>query len=75
MCDICGCYPCMRGCPNDEAPEVYICASCKEPIVEGDECFELDGEHYHEDCFKDAAVGILMEEYGAVRKTAEVDTW
>ena len=65
----------MRGCPNDEPKEVETCAYCNEPIVEGDEYFELDGKCYHEDCFSDAATGILTKDYGAVRKTAEVDTW
>ena len=34
---------------------------------------ELEGEHYHQECFEDNAVLILMEEYGAIKGVAEVE--
>lgn len=62
--------------PRLDPPEpvtVATCAYCKEDIYDGDETVEFDGQHYHEDCFSDCAVGILMEHYGARRVTAGED--
>lgn len=62
MCDICGCYPCLSGCPNaPDPPEVYRCKHCDEPIVVGDEYYEMDGDHWHRECFEDIAVSLLLE--------------
>lgn len=41
--------------------------------MEGEEYVELEGEFYHQECFKDSAVLILMEEYGAIKGVAEVE--
>jgi hypothetical protein len=35
----------------------------------------MDGEYYHEDCFEDNAVSILVEECGAMKGTAEKIIW
>jgi hypothetical protein len=37
--------------------------------------YEMDGEYYHEECFEDNAVSILVEECGAMKGTAEKDDW
>lgn len=74
MCEVCRMSPCHPQCPNaPEPPTVYTCKSCNEPIVAGDEYYELDGEHYHEDCFNDNATSILVESCGAKKGTAETE--
>lgn len=74
MCEICHRCPCDPRCPNaPEPPTVYTCKHCGESIMEGDEYYELDGDYYHEDCFGDAAVSILLDQYGARYGVAEVD--
>ena len=73
MCEICHQYRCPSGCPNAPDPEpIAICKHCLEDIVVGDEYYEYDGEKYHEDCFADAAVDLLIEA-GAERKEASED--
>lgn len=74
MCKVCHKTPCDPRCPNaPEPPVVYTCKICKEGIVAGDDYYEMDGEFYHEDCFEDNAVKILMEECGAMRGVAEME--
>ncbi len=78
MCEFCGRSTCDCRCPNAPDPKtVAICKSCKEPICEGEDMIELDGSYYHDDCFGDCAVDILMEEYGAEKRVAMVedDEW
>lgn len=73
MCSICQQWPCNPRCPNaPDPPTVYTCKHCSEPIVDGDEYVELEGEYYHRDCFSDSAEAILMEQYGATMGVAEV---
>ncbi len=74
MCEICGQFHCDSRCPN--APDlkaVAICESCKEPIYEGEDMLELDGCCYHDDCSRDCAVELLMEEYGAEKCVAGLE--
>lgn len=74
MCDECRMSPCHPRCPNaPEPPKVYTCKICGEPIVEGEEYYEMDAEFYHEECFEDNAVQILMDECGAMKGTAELE--
>ena len=74
MCDICRQSPCHPQCPNaPDPPTVYVCKSCGDPIVVGDEYYEFDGDYYHEECFEDNATAILVEQCGATRGTAEED--
>lgn len=74
MCSVCLKSPCDNRCPNaPEPPAVFACEYCDEPIVEGDRYVELDGEHYHEECFSDCAEELLFDEYGASRGVAEVE--
>lgn len=56
--------------PRLDPPEprtAATCDHCREDIYEGEEAVEFDGRYFHEDCFSDCAVGILMEHYGARR--------
>lgn len=74
MCQVCLQTPCHPRCPNaPEPPKVYTCKICGEPIVEGEEYYEMDAEFYHEECFEDNAVQILMDECGAMKGTAELE--
>lgn len=74
MCIECGMTPCRSSCPNaQDSSKVYHCKYCGEDITQGEEYVELEGEHYHRECFEDSAVLILMEEYGAVKGVAEVE--
>lgn len=78
MCSECRMTPCHPRCPNAPEPAaVYTCKICKEPITEGEEYYEMDAEFYHEECFEDNAVKILLEECGAMKGTAEKedDRW
>ena len=72
MCEICHMTPCHPQCPNaPEPPAVYYCKVCGEPIVAGETYYEMDSEFYHEECFEDNAVNILMEECGAMKSVEE----
>lgn len=74
MCDICRQTPCHPCCPNaDDPPTVYTCEHCKEPIVVGDEYYELEGEFYHEECLEDNAVEILIDRDLVTQGIAEED--
>lgn len=74
MCDICRQTPCHPGCPNaPDPPAVHTCKLCGEAIRVGDDYYEMDGEFYHEECFEDNAVKILMDECGAMKGVAEED--
>ncbi len=76
MCAICGQFPCDSRCPNAPDPKtVVICEVCKEPIYEGEDMFKLDGCCYHDDCFRDCAVELLMEEYGAEECVARSENY
>ena len=49
------------------------CKYCGGEIYEYDEIAEIDGDLYHFDCFTDCAASILVEQYGAVIKEAEIE--
>ena len=73
MCSVCRKSPCDSRCPNaPDPPTVYTCKYCGEPIVEGDEYVDVDGDFYHSECVSDAAEGILMEQSWVTRGVAEV---
>ena len=62
MCMECRQYPCHPRCPNAPEPAaVYECAYCNEPIRAGDDYVELDGNHYHEDCYANKAPSLAVE--------------
>lgn len=71
MCEICHQSPCHPRCPNHEEVAVYTCKACGEAIVEGDDYYEMDGEFWHEDCFEDCAVQLLLDECGAMKGVAQ----
>ena len=74
MCAICMKSPCDSRSPNaPEPPAVYTCKSCGESIEVGEEYFELDGDHYHDNCFWEDAVQILLDDYGATRGVAKLE--
>jgi len=74
VCSVCLKSPCDPRCPNAPEPKsIYICNHCGEPIVEGEDYADVDGDYYHEECFTDCAAGILLEKYGAAIRTAEHD--
>lgn len=74
MCDVCRQSPCDPRCPNaPDPPTVYTCEHCGEPIVEGDEYVDVDGDYYHLECFEDCAAQILLEQVWVTKGVAEVD--
>ena len=56
-----------------EAERVFTCKYCDDDICVGDDCIELDGDYYHEDCFEECAVNILLEDYGACKHEVTSD--
>lgn len=70
---MCNCHlaKCDPRCPNaKDPPTAYVCALCGEPVVNGEEYAELDGEFYHRECFEEAAVDILLDKFGARKGVA-----
>lgn len=64
MCDICLHSPCLPQCPNAPPPPVvFTCYNCGEPIYEGDNYYDIEGEAWCEECIDDAL------------KTAELEEW
>lgn len=51
MCQYCHRCICPPACPNYEPKKVGSCEDCGEPIYEGDDIIEYNGESWHEDCF------------------------
>lgn len=72
MCKICLNGSCLRGCPNYEPKKVYECSNCDDDIYDGETYYEYDGNYYHESCFEDIAVELLVQN-GAYKGTAEVE--
>ena len=72
MCEICLSYPCLSRCPNAKDPEpVKICALCGEGIHVGEQYYQFEGESYHDDCFKDNLLDIVLDSNLAEKRTAE----
>lgn len=58
---------------RSDPPEPVCCGKCRQcnqDIVEGDDIITFDDNEYHEECFQDIAVSILLR-LGAVSKVAE----
>ena len=71
MCEICRRIPCVSSCPNAPEPHaIYRCKCCKEPITAGEPFYTFAGHCYHEECFEDSAVDILLDS-GAEKGIAE----
>lgn len=65
MCELCHASPCLTGCPNAPEPKaVYHCANCSSSIIEGEGCYEIDGEIYCECCIEDMTPKGLVEMVG-----------
>lgn len=74
MCEVCLTSPCNPRCPNaPEPPTVYTCEYCREPIVVGEDYWQLDGDYWHEDCFDDQLKVIVKERFDAYHGIAEVE--
>lgn len=71
MCAVCHMTICPSGCPNSgDERAVYTC-KCGDPIVENENYYEFDGVYYHEDCFYENAVDILID-IGATKGVADI---
>ena len=72
MCSECHMNPCHPRCPNAPEPRaIYRCKYCGEPIIEGDEYVEIDGDYYHRDsCIEDVALELLYDKFGLVTEVA-----
>lgn len=58
MCEICLQSPCPPRCPNaPEPPCVFICSGCGDPILDGDDYWDILGEQFCEGCI-DGARGV-----------------
>lgn len=74
MCSICGFSTCPSGCPNADEPEtVFTCEHCKDGITVGETYYEYDGCYYHEDCFEEIAVELLIKNGAEKREADESD--
>ena len=55
MCELCGHYPHVPGCPEEvedkEARSLFHCDACGFPVEEGDEYFEVEDSRLCWDCF------------------------
>lgn len=51
----------------DEWKPKHICCICKDALLPNEECFELDGNCYHAECFAEVAVDILVKDYDAMK--------
>lgn len=64
MCDVCLKVPCDNRCPNaPEPPHVFVCSGCGEPILEGDDYWEIMGEQWCECCITDAKGTAVYDPY------------
>ncbi len=52
---------------------IAVCEGCGEGIEVGDTYYEYDGDLYHEECFEDAALSILIGEGAALREASAED--
>ena len=61
MCAECRSTPCLSGCPNRVDKSIGVCPLCNEKILDYEPFYDFDSEKYHESCFQDSAVSILMD--------------
>ena len=72
MCDICGMFPCMKGCPNEKEEEpVHCCTRCGEPIFSGDRDAEICGETLCESCTDNISASEWLDIVGSEWQIAE----
>lgn len=72
MCDICGYFPCITGCPNsaDETP-VCHCTRCGDPIFDGDKYAEICDETLCENCVDGISPSEWLDIIGSEWQIAE----
>ena len=70
MCRDCLNHTC-GGCQNRDPLPVDSCSYCDFDIFEGDIFIEFEGKPYHEDCFQNCIVDILLNN-GCARKDCAV---
>lgn len=64
MCEFCHSYPHLSRCPNaPDPPIVYECSCCRGPIYEGEDCYDIDGVVWCEECILDARKEAECEDY------------
>jgi hypothetical protein len=62
MCEYCRQAPCDPRCPNAEEVVVCLCWNCCNEIREGDDMYDINGEHWCENCIDDAHTYAELEE-------------
>lgn len=63
MCEICLTTPCHPRCPNAPEPRiVHWCIHCYEPIREGDDFYDVDGEAWCEECMRNCRMVAEVDE-------------
>ena len=63
MCEICLTTPCHPRCPNAPEPRiVHWCIHCYEPIREGDDFYDGDGEAWCEECMRNCRTVAEVDE-------------
>ena len=72
MCSLCLHSPCVYGCPNRTEEKVYECSCCGDDIVDGEKYYYFNDCYYHEDCFEEKAVDMLLD-IGATKGIAGVE--
>lgn len=65
MCIECRQNPCHAQCPNHEWKAKHTCCVCGDDILPNDTFYELDTNCYHEECFQENAVDILVNQFQA----------
>lgn len=67
MCDMCLRWPCDPRCPNaPEPPVVFTCWNCGREIREGEDVYDINGEHWCQECIDDAhKYAELEDDYDA----------
>ena len=73
MCEYCHQSPCHPRCPNYVPEKVYTCTMCDEPIDEGEEYVDIDGDPCHFDCVDDLTTKELLGFLDVDIKIAEKD--
>lgn len=55
MCNECRQHPCHSSCPNAPSSSVvYHCEGCDADIFDGDDCWNINGDVYCEECIDGA---------------------
>lgn len=64
MCEECLQHPCHPRCPNaPDPPMVYVCSGCGDPILAGEDYYDLVGEQFCEGCVLEARKVAVYDPY------------